>query len=314
MAVPYTNVDALSNLVQDAYDQYVRLALRSAPQFRAIADTKPVAQTQPGSTVVFQIHQNLAPVTAPLTDDVTDPAGVSLNNTVTVPVTVNEYGTYTVVTKALREFALDNNLDTNVADTIAYNMADSVDGIVEGVLAGASNVVRVVSGITVTTGDADDITGNDTIKASTIRYAVTKLRAASVPTVDGSNYVAFIHPSVANDLRVEMGPAAWRAPHEYVDTKELYAGEIGIFEGVRFIETPRVGVNTNAGTVEVYNTYILGKEALAEVVSDEFHVVVNGNVVDPLDRKTAIGWTGIAGWSLFRPESLWKIETAAAIN
>ena len=319
MSNPYTDVAALANLVQTAYDRKVRLALRATPQFRAIADTKVVDQTAPGSSVVFNIHQNLAPVTTALSDDVTDPAGVSLNNTTPVTVTLKEYGSYSVVTKALREFALDASLDSNIADIIAYNQADSVDRIIEAVLATGTNVIREAAGALSTTAAKTDITATDTLKARDIRYAVAKLRAAAVPTFDGMNYVAYIHPQVATDLRTETDPAGWRYPQNYGAGDGLtgiFAGEIGTFEGVRFIETPRVGtstVGTGGSARTIYNTYIVGKEALAEAVAEEFSVVVDGTVVDPLKRKMAIGWYGIAGWNLFRPQSLWRIETASSI-
>ncbi len=43
-----------------AYDQYVRMALRSIPVMRSLADVKPVQQAMPGSSVVFSIYSDLA--------------------------------------------------------------------------------------------------------------------------------------------------------------------------------------------------------------------------------------------------------------
>jgi N4-gp56 family major capsid protein len=316
MATQYTDTTALVNLIKTAYDRYVRLALRATPQFRAIADTKPVQQTQPGSSVVFNIHQDLAPVTTPLSSESVDPDGVAFNNTNYITVTLHEYGNYAVVTKSLREFALDSNLDGNLANIIAYNQADSVDRIIESVLATGTNVIRENAGSLVVGGTKDAVTATDTLKARDIRYAVAKLRAANVATFDGVSYVAYVHPQVASDLRSESDTAGWRFPQNYGAGDGLmgvFAGEIGTFEGVRFVETPRAGHSVNADGVTVYNTYIVGKEALAEAVAEEFSVVVDGRITDPLNRKTPIGWYGIAGWSLFRPQALWRIETASSI-
>lgn len=316
MAAPYTDTSALVNLVQTAYDQKVRLALRSVPSFRAIADTKPVQQTQPGSSVVFQIHQDLSPAITPL-NETTDPSGVSLGNTTQVTVTLNEYGNFTVVTKALKEFALDSGLDSNIANIIAYNLADSIDKIISFVLLGAENVITREAGVTVV-NDADltAITATDTITSSMITLAVAELRGASVVPFDGDNYVAYIHPKVARDLRAETDLAGWRYPHTNTDAgvSKVLAGEIGIYEGVRFVESSRVPVirASEEATIDIYSTFVMGREALAEAVAEEFSVVADGTVVDPLKRKMAIGWYGIAGWNLFRPESLWNIQTAAS--
>jgi hypothetical protein len=36
-------------------------------------------------------------------------------------------------------------------------------------------------------------------------------------------------------------------------------------------------------------------------------------IADPLNRKTSMGWYGIAGWSLFRTKSLTVVKTASSI-
>jgi N4-gp56 family major capsid protein len=309
--------------------------------FREIADVKPVNQSMPGDTIVFNIHQDLALATTPL-DEVTDPAGTVLGPTKTVSVTLREYGNWTAITKALKTFTLDNNLNGNAANVLAFNMAESVNKLVENVMITCQNTIREAFNGTFTAVsfyDEETDTGTNpvtleqvdsTIKARTIRTAVAKLRAAKVQPVDGKNYVCYIHPSVAADLMAETGADAWLAPHTYVDTSNIYAGEIGTFLGVRFIETPYASSQEVEVTIlvdddsdpetpdaeveiyrTVYNTYIAGKEAIAEAVADEFHIESNGVIVDPLNRKDPLGWTGIAGWSLFRQPAMWIIQTVS---
>jgi len=349
MAAPYTDAATLTNLVTAAYDRQVRLSLRSVPMFRSIATVKAVDQTAPGNSVAFLIHGDLATAISPLTEaGVVDPTGAALSNPTKVTVTLNEYGNFTVVSKALREFALDNNIDGNIANVIAYNLANSVDTVIKNILIGTDNNITsqiVTSGgayvkpvkrtyaelITKATGGSYLESASNslsTLTAKDVRWVVAQLRATNVPTVDGQNYVAFIHPTVAADFRAETSTAGasaiWAAPHVYNETSNLYAGEIGTFEGVRFIETPRVpalgdvvvaykgGVAQTSLTQTAYTTFIVGADALAEAVAEEFHVVADGVVVDPLKRKMALGWYGIAGWELFRPASLWAIKSVTA--
>lgn len=406
MAAPNTDSATLVNLVTTAYDRQVRLSLRSVPMFRSVASTKVVDQTHPGSSVVFSIHPEMTAATTALSDNnITDPTGVALADVQRVTVTLNEYGNFTVVSKALREFALDNNLDGNVANLIAYNLANSVDIIVRNVLittnnnlsvparwgrftgtgTSAGSVVTVTStaglivgltvavtagtgafaaGTTITainsattftvsaapttalsgatiayTGLAVQASSSDvftyanrtatglgtttvadvgSLTSNAVRYVVAQLRKNNVPTIDGQNYVAFIHPSVAADFRQESSAsgasAIWAAPHSYHDGSAMYAGEIGTFEGVRFIETPRVpatGDVIDGTTQSGFTTFIMGADALAEAVSEEFGVVLDGVVVDPLKRRMAIGWYGIAGWALFRAPSLWAVKSTS---
>ena len=69
MATPQgtpTSTGSITALVQAAYDQYVRMALRSIPVMRSLADVKPVQQAMPGSSVVFSIYSDLAQATSTL--------------------------------------------------------------------------------------------------------------------------------------------------------------------------------------------------------------------------------------------------------
>ncbi len=316
MAAPNTTTADLANLVTTAYDRKVNMALRSKAQFRSIVDTKPVQQTHPGDSIVFNLYSDLSPATTPL-NEVTDPTGVTIGDTTPVTVTLNEYGNYTVVTKRLQEFALDSALDSNLANIVAQNELDSIDNLVERVMAGSTNVITEEAGTLVGPGGAgqnvNDITGSDTLKSKHIRYAVAKNRAGSVPAVRGDLFGAYIHPDVAHDLRAESGSLGWRVPHESGYGEAIWAAEVGTYEGVFFVENPRCGVATNTGTVDVYRTYIFGQQAVAEAVAEEFHVVLDGAITDPLNRKTAMGWYGIAGWSLYRPTCLTVVKTASSI-
>ena len=314
----YNSTSTLPNLVKAAYDRKMRLALRSIPTFRTLADTRPASQTNPGDSVAFHIHSDLAPVTTAL-NEITEPDAVALSNPTPVSVTLAERGNYAVVTKRLQAFSLDDALNGNVGNILAYNMADSLDVVIEAVLAGTSNAVREISGTLTAGGALTGITASDTAKAKHFRYAITKLRAGNVMPFRGDKYLVHVAPEVAHDLRVETGAASWRQPSEYQSVEKIEAGEIGTFEGGIFIETPRcyssqAGAGSGGTQVRVFRSYVNGKEALAEAVAEEPHVVLDGTIVDPLSRKTAMGWYGIIGWNLFRPQSLYKIETATTVR
>jgi len=55
----------------------------------------------------------------------------------------------------------------------------------------------------------------------------------------------------------------WKYPHQYVNTDNIYAGELGAIAGVRFVETTEAKIFAGAGasSANVYATMILGKNA-----------------------------------------------------
>lgn len=305
-----------ANLVTQAYDRLVEFALRSVPSFRAIADKKVANQTHPGSSVLFQIYNDLATATSELTETV-DPDAVAVPATSTVTVTLKEYGNSIISTRKLDLFSLAD-VEPALANIVAYNMNDSMDEIIKAVLDGGSQVIRESAGSLSTSAAKTTIVGSDTIKSRDIRYAVAKLRAANVVPRRGNLYASYIHPEVSHDLRAETGTAGWRQPHEYVDTAGIYAGELGTYEGVAFVETPRLtntqsGSGSGASQVRVYNTFIMGQQALAEAVAEEPHTVI-GPVTDKLMRLRPLGWYGVLGHALYRTAALWRIETASSVR
>ena len=381
-----------SNLVTMAYDKLIELNLRNTPQFRAIADKKVGNPTHDGSSIRFQFHNDIADTTiagATLAETV-DPDAVSLPATTTLDVSQQELGRVVLPTRKLSLMTLAD-VDPWIANAVSFNMAMTLDAGIAGVLDAGTNVIRESAGALSTTAAKSTVTTTDTLKGRDIRYAVTKLRASNVAT-RGGMYTAYVHPEVSHDLRTETGNNIWRTPNEYQNIQSLYAGEIGAWEGVRFIETPTMtstntgaaqtalataaavsgvsgeytivaanaafgglaevgdaisGTNVgsgalitaisvgatnttftvsvaNSGTVgtntltvtpkcRVFNTYVLGQQALAEAVWKEPGIEF-GNVVDKLNRFRPVGWHGIINWAVYRQAALYRIETASSVR
>ena len=86
-----TQISGLGNLVVNAYDAYVRAALRSLPVMRSVADLRPVSMTNPGTTLKFAVYDNLTAATTALTET-SDVTPVALGNPSQITVTDTEYG------------------------------------------------------------------------------------------------------------------------------------------------------------------------------------------------------------------------------
>ena len=306
----YTDTTALGGLIKTAYDRYVEFALRAQPLIRSVADKRPAQQAMPGSSVVFSIYNDLAAVTSALSSETTDPDAVALSDVTTVAVTLAEYGNASLVTRKLQLFSL-SDVDPAVADIIAFNMADSLDKIAMETLRGGTNVIYGGSRTSTAT-----ITASDTLTAANIRKAVAKLRANKAVPREGSLYWCGIHPEVSHDLRAETGAGGWREAHVYNESGagQLWPGAIGVYEGAMFVESPRLyNATDGASSARVFRTLIAGKQALAEAVAEEPHVII-GPVVDKLMRFRPIGWYGVLGFARYREEALYRIESSSSIN
>ena len=309
MAVPNgtsTTTATITTLVQTAYDQYVRMALRSIPLMRSIADVKPVQQAMPGSSVVFSIYSDLSAVTATLVET-TDVTNVALGNPTNVTVTLQEYGNAVTTTKKLNLTSF-NDVDAALADIIAYNAADSLDQIVASVLTGGSNVIYASSATSTNT-----IAAGMTITTADIREAVVQLRTnKAVPRI-GELYAAYLHPRQSADLRAETGTGGFQELSKYVDRTPFVAGAVGVLEGAFVVETPRVPFAANTNTINVYKAIVAGREALAEAKGQDITTVI-GPEIDALRRFRTIGWYFFGGWSLLRQAAIYRIESATSIN
>jgi N4-gp56 family major capsid protein len=246
MATPqgaYTTTTDISNLVKTAYDQYVRMALRSIPVMRALADVKPVQQAMPGSSVVFSIYSDLAQATSTLNEG-QDVSSIALGNPNQVTVTLNEYGSAVTTTKKLNLTSF-NDVDAALADIIAYNAADSIDNVVANVLSSGQNAIY---GGTAT--NSAGITPGDNLTVSLIREAVTELRTNKAVPRMAELYAAYVHPRQSADLRAEYGSGGFQELTKYVERTPFVAGAVGVIEGAYVVETPRVlnGIYIPGGT------------------------------------------------------------------
>lgn len=110
--------------------------------------------------------------------------------------------------------------------------------------------------------------------------------------------------------------------HTYSQPDQIWTGEVGAFEGFRFVETPRAPVFADAGSsttlTDVYATIFLGRQCLAKAysstVSAPLPQVVAGPVIDSLSRFQPMGWYWLGGYARFREASIRRVESSSSIG
>lgn len=303
-----TQISGLGNLVQTGYDTYVRAALRSLPVLRQIADIRPVAMTNPGTTLKFSVYSNLSAAKTPLTE-ASDVTPLALGNPSQVTATVTEYGNVVEQTEKVN-LAAFADIDTMIGDALAYNAADTLDQLVADALIAGTNVYYGGSRTSTAT-----LTATDVLSTSMLRKAQTKLMEGNAQGRVGDLYTLFIHPRQAFDLRAETGAGGFVDIHKYTSENmgNILTGTIGVLEGLQVVQTNRVPVTTEgASSANVYKAVAVGKEALLEASVYDVTTVISPQT-DYLRRKMALGWKYFGGWTIFRDAAVVRLETGGTV-
>lgn len=302
--------------VQAAYALKFNWALRANPLFYGLVDHQPEQVPHRGSSITEQLNAyyseaDVVSATTPL-DEETDVTPTKLPQTTTVTYTPKEYGFANQSTIYLTNRGL-TPVDPVIATAVAAHCRDTIDRLVQIEARTGSQVLRAADRASTVTVAAGDLLG-----AAEIRKAVTTLDANSVQRRDGAFYLGMFHPNVIHDLREETGSGSWRVPKEYgTDQSDIWTGEFGAFEGVRFVSSPTVywaaDADDGAAGVPVYRSTILGKEALGKAVVFEPTTVMSP-VTDRLQRFRGIGWKADLDFQVYRDEALIRLESASSLD
>lgn len=317
MADAYTGTSAV-DYDQTAWNLTAYFALRPQLYADGFATVGTAPQSTPGTAVTFTFAADMAAATIALTETVT-PDSVAISDTQTT-LTLAEYGNVVKKTRFLRANSFIP-LDPIVANLVGYNAALSIDTLAMNALNGGTNVDYAG-----TNTARNTIAAADTLTAANVRLEFARLSAANVMPFQSGLYTAFIHPDVAYDLRAATDLAGWRAANTYVNVENILAGDMGEFEGFRFIRSPRAGLvddggsGTGATAIDVYQTLFFGQEALAKAYSigadapGAHPIVQPGPVTDPLYRFAPMGWYWIGAYGVFRQAALRRLESASSIG
>lgn len=318
MADAYTSIATTpgiaTELVQDVWDLVVGEALRELPTARQFVDKRPARPMSKGSSVTLEKFEWFADATVaamktPLTEEA-DVDAVKAPKPTPVTVTPSEYGAAVVRTKKLdnRTFA---PVDPYLASLVADAMNRTVDALVQDAVIADTDPIYVGGGSAL-----NDVLATDVLTAQEIRKAVARLRTNKAIPWFGGFYAGLVHPHVILDLRTETGAGSWRVPNEYGATQDrIWRGEVGEFEGVRFVENALVkhDDNTNGTPNAVYQNYLFGRAAVAENVIEEPHVVI-GPVTDKLGRFHTVGWYGDLGFKVYEEKAIQRLLTGSVMD
>jgi len=265
-----------------------------------------------GNTVEWRRFATYAPALTPLTEGVT-PDG---NKVHMEPISkqIDQYGDYTTISDRLELEAVDPVI-MSVTEEHGAQAGETLDLITRNEL--MTGTIALYPG---TVSARASLAASSLITSTLINKAATTLKNQRAPQVEGGGYIAFIHPSVAFDLRESDG---WLDAHKYAQPEEIYNGEIGKLHNVRFIETPSCpcfASSSSSGAVKAYATFIIAKDAygIIDPSAESLEVIVkqrgSAGTADPLDQRSTVGWKASHAATILYDERIVRIETTSSLQ
>lgn len=345
--MPLTAVTGQAQVATDtaAFEALAYYQLRQEFYFNRCADVQPTQQTHPGSSVVFNLLEEL-PITITPLAELTDVTAQPLADS-TVSVIIDEFGNATTVSSQLRGTSYLVEM-RRASEEIAYNGGKSFDTLARNPLLSGTQVQFAGAATSRVT-----IAATDVLSAAEVREALATLGNNSAKRFymgyyggggmgdAGGYYKAFIPPDAFFDLEQEVGADSWREPRVQAGARveDVWVGTAGVFEGFDFIVTPRLGISEldpgvddftggagpfedggAAGTVDVYPNLFAGRQALAKAWSEAITengpqpVITIAPITDLLNRFRGVGWKWLGGFARFREESLVRVESASSLG
>lgn len=257
-----------------------------------------------GKKIEFRSYASLPKALTPLTEGVT-PDGSKLSATA-IEAEVAQYGNYVTLSDILDLTAIDNNV-LEATKACGRQAGLTLDTITRNVLHSGKNVFYCPKGdgTAVTSRAGLDNTCKLTVKV--VNKVAAFLKANNAPKIDGS-YIAIIHPFVAFDL---MEDPAWKYPHQYQDTTNIYEGEIGKIGGVRFIESSEAKIYEGG----VFGTLFIAEGAygVTEISGGGLETIIkqlgSSGVADALNQRSSVGWKATATAEILVPAYLVRVES-----
>ena len=217
-----------------------------------------------GKVVAWDKLSPLPKATTPLTEGIT-PEGVALNVSRVTGVPL-QFGSYVSTTDEFEFFTHDPTPEVlRINELLGDNAGETLDYLTARILSTGTNV-QYAGGKTARAS----LTASDVLTVAEIKKAVRTLKGNKAKRLKGNRYVAIIHTDIAHDL---MNDDDWKFPHQYVDTKQIYEGEIGELYGVKFVESADAIVfhgDPIAGYDELSVVKVDGKDIyIAETLTEE---------------------------------------------
>ena len=307
----------LDNLTRVVYAREIEFKALPVMRFFQFATVKTELGTTPGLTIQMLTYDNLK-LGGSLTEGTrmnTQALSSSMKS-----ITVKEHGNAIAVSELLLQSSFDDVMASATA-LLGRDYALVMDTTLRDTALKGTNVVYASKNDGTKVSSRTDLDATCGFKVSTVKDAVEILATNNAPKYQGANWICFVHPHQSRMLRDDN---AWINASNYGAPEQMFTGEIGRIDDVRFIETtlmcnckasehdPAFKQELNNGhesnKVDVYQSVIFGDNYYALAIGLPVELRDNG-VID-FGREHGMAWYSIFGAGLLHDEYGVVIETA----
>jgi N4-gp56 family major capsid protein len=288
-------------MFSETLSDVLRMAVQPLVKFRQFADIKDAAVQGKGKGESFNwnVFSDVATQGTTLAETDTMP---ETNFTISQgTMTITEYGNSVPYTGKLDD--LSEQPVKEIIGKVLKNDAKKAFDIAAHAQFNATPL-RVVptagtatDAVTLTTNGTATLTNNVALGKDHVKAVVDLMKERNIPPYQADDYFSLGHPSTFRPLKNQL-----ETLHQYIDQgfRMIMNGEIGRYEGVRFIEQTNIAksVWTNAKSNWAY---FFGQDTVAEgiVVPEE----MRGKIPTDFGRSRGIAWYYMGGFGIVHTQA-----------
>lgn len=302
----------LTPAVRQLYSREILFEAQPRLRFTQFAKKKTDFQAVRGKSIVFTKYHNLGGDSALNEADeiVTDNLSAS-----EIEIAVAEHGKATKVSELLLNTSFQDVMG-EASKILANHMAISIDKLLRDATLTTTNILYGDG----TLADAtafNAATGNSSqaFSTATVKTMVERLASNDSPKFGGEYYVCFAHPSALRQLRDDNN---WIEANKYMGRRQLYLGEVGMYEGMVFIETTQMPTYAAAADAVAAGWAGVTETATMESVAFGENAYAWGVALEPelrddgirdFGRTHKLAWYGIWGAGILEEKNIFKVLT-----
>lgn len=298
----YAYSDELSNVLRNA--------VQPATRFRQLCDAKDATDKGLGAGEKFywNVYTDLQDGGDQLTED--NPIPKTKFKIDQMSLTVTEYGNSVPFSGKLDNLSKQPIVDI-INKTLKNDCVKTLDGAAYNQFKASPLKAQAASGSNATTIVVVDtgsigVTNNIALRAAHVKAVSDAMKERNIPAYQENDYCAIAWPTTLRTFKNDL-----EAVHSYVDQgfRKILAGEIGRYEGIRFIEQTHVkkggaedSTTYNFRTADPWNNglsdwcFFMGEDTVAEaiVIPEE----MRGKIPTDYGRDKGVAWYYLGGFGI----------------